>query len=434
VSWVLDADILDGYLLTSSGVVAGVLAGLLVILPINRLRRSSLLTSAAALLVGGLVGLAVQWLFVEILNMFDGPIAPWARLWIVVTFAGLGLAVFRIFAFRRAAKAFPILSLLWFVIAGALAVNAVYGLNPTVGSFFGVSNLPSIHITARGVASAPPGRPQRVADVWTPPRGMPDHGTASAVLGGIPNRASGFQARPPQIYLPPAALAPSAPQLPLVIMMMGQPGSPDAQVISQASDAFARKHQGLAPIVLVIDQLGDPYRDSLCLDSSRGKVETYIMKDVVPWARMHLNVAQDRRMWAIGGFSNGGTCAIYLGAKYPDTWGNIIDISGEDFAGFGEKDRVLKEIFNGNESAYDKVKPENIMRTTEYVDTAAVFTIGRDDWHLSTTRAGVVRSAQLAGMSTSFHVLPGVGHTVDALTSGFPFALNDLANRWGLTP
>ena len=40
-----------------------------------------------------------------------------------------------------------------------------------------------------------------------------------------------------------------------------------------------------APIGLVIDQLGDPAADPLCLDTDRGSVETYVMQDVVPWAR-----------------------------------------------------------------------------------------------------------------------------------------------------
>jgi enterochelin esterase-like enzyme len=254
----------------------------------------------------------------------------------------------------------------------------------------------------------------------------------SQIQGGIPNSVSRFPARAAQIYLPPAALVAKAPQLPLIVMMMGQPGNPDASLIAGASDAFAQSHRGLAPIVLVIDQLGDPYQDSLCLDSARGKVESYIMKDVVPWARAHLNVAEDRRMWTIGGFSNGGTCAIYLGAKYPQTWGNVIDLSGEEFAGFGEKDTVLKEIFHGDQSAYDRIKPDNIMAASTYADTDAVFTIGQNDWHLAAAKAGVVRSAEQAGMRTYFHALPGVGHTGPALTTGFPTALKDLARRLGL--
>jgi hypothetical protein len=46
----------------------------------------------------------------------------------------------------------------------------------------------------------------------------------------------------------------------LVIMMMGQPGDPDPQYIAKILDAQAQKNNGLAPYVLVVDQLGDPRR------------------------------------------------------------------------------------------------------------------------------------------------------------------------------
>lgn len=39
-------------------------------------------------------------------------------------------------------------------------------------------------------------------------------------------------------------------------------------------NAFAREHHALAPIVLTIDQLDDPYRSPLCIDFIRGSVST----------------------------------------------------------------------------------------------------------------------------------------------------------------
>jgi len=45
-------------------------------------------------------------------------------------------------------------------------------------------------------------------------------------------------------------------------------------------DAYAANHEGLAPIVVVADQLGTPTANPLCLDSALGKSETYLARDL----------------------------------------------------------------------------------------------------------------------------------------------------------
>lgn len=140
----------------------------------------------------------------------------------------------------------------------------------------------------------------------------------------IPGTLSGFTARPAGIYLPPAALVDSPPALPLVVMMMGQPGDPDPRFAAESLNEFAAQNRGLAPIIIVADQLGNSLVDDLCLDTARfGNAETYINKDVVDWARSNLNVIGDARHWTVAGYSHGGQCAISFGAKYPEIWGNI---------------------------------------------------------------------------------------------------------------
>lgn len=140
----------------------------------------------------------------------------------------------------------------------------------------------------------------------------------------IPGTLSGFTARPAGIYLPPAALVDSPPALPLVVMMMGQPEDPDPRFAAESLNEFAAQNRGLAPIIIVADQLGNSLVDDLCLDTARfGNAETYINKDVVDWARSNLNVIGDARHWTVAGYSHGGQCAISFGAKYPEIWGNI---------------------------------------------------------------------------------------------------------------
>ena len=114
---------------------------------------------------------------------------------------------------------------------------------------------------------------------------MPSQGKVLTV--DIPNTESNFTARKAMIYLPPAALSDRPPALPVMELLAGQPGSPsrliDAGNIAATMNAYAAKHDGLAPIVLVPDQNGEATHNSLCADTTQGNAETYLTTDVVNW-------------------------------------------------------------------------------------------------------------------------------------------------------
>jgi len=285
-------------------------------------------------------------------------------------------------------------------------------------------HLPTIQAPQSGGGSA-------VWKTWTPPQDLPADGAIGTVT--IPATASGFIARDAEVYLPPAALVAHPPALPFVLMMMGQPGDPDAGPIAEVLTAFAATHHGLAPIVVVADQLGDPDVDSLCLDTaSYGNVQTYIEQDVADWARSHLNILTDRQHWTVAGFSNGGQCAISLAARFPAVWGNVISASGTAFAGVESESDVLADVFDGDQTAYDASKPETVMAETPYPDTAAVFTVGADDDFIGPGIRDLSEKAGAAGMMTTMYEVPGEGHTVEALTQGLATAFDTLAPRLGL--
>ncbi|WP_166792603.1 alpha/beta hydrolase [Cryobacterium algoricola] len=259
---------------------------------------------------------------------------------------------------------------------------------------------------------------------------LPITGTVEAVH--IPATASGFTARDAEVYLPPAAQIANAPALPFVLMMMGQPGNPDASYIGSVLDTFALTHDGQAPIVVVADQLGDPSVDSLCLDTAEhGNVQTYIEQDVVNWARANLRIMSNRIDWTVAGFSNGGQCAISLAARFPDVWGNVISASGTTFAGTESEPTVLADVFGGDQAAYDATKPATIMSSTSYPDTDAVFTVGADDSVIGPPQKELSTVALGAGMATSYYEVPGEGHTIGALLGGLTKAFDVLALRLG---
>ena len=413
------------------------LAAVVVVLLIAR-RISRWPALAAAGIVGGaMIGVLALWLVEGVADVF-GPALGWStRAWVVGCCASLGLAAmnWRRSTVRR--KVGAVAGSLVLLATSVLGVNALYGLNPTVGSLVGVATvdqlaLPAPLASAGASAATATAAAGPLWQTWTAPAGMPTVGTVGIEV--IPSTVSGFTARPAGVYLPPAALTAHPPTLPLVVLLMGQPGNPDPQYIAAVLDRYAAAHQGLAPIVVVADQLGDPTKDTLCLDTTQfGKVDSYINKDVLPWARTHLNVMTDRAHTTIAGYSNGGQCAISFVAKYPDLWGNVLDISGEEYPGADHSAGVLKDIFKGDQKAYDAQKPIVILAQHSYPDTVGIFTVSTDDAAYRPGAKRVAAAAKAAGIQVTYFEVPNGGHVIGALNGGLEEGFAVLYPRLGLS-
>jgi S-formylglutathione hydrolase FrmB len=389
--------------------------------------------AASALAAGTVLGLAVLWYCVFIDNTFGGPLISEVWFWAPAAFAAIALAIFNLRGGRWWRSLIAGLSVLVFAATAAFQINAAYGLNPTLGSALNIDTGNTVQIPAR--SSWLEGSKLPLYKTWTAPADMPQTGLRGKTPVPIPATHSGFQARWSGLYLPPAALVKHPPLLPFVIMMMGQPGNPGPSPVANVADAMAAKNHGLAPVILVVDQLGNPYKDPLCLDSSRGKVETYVMQDVLPWARANLPILQDREHWTFAGYSEGGVCASYFAAKYPEDFGNYVSISGEEFQGSDNPANVLSTVFGGNQQAYDAVRPLNIMLAHgPYTDMVAVYTAGSKDPYYTNQARHSLAIALRVGIKASFHSVPGAGHVKFAVAGGLAEALDVLYPRWGLSP
>ena len=327
------------------------------------------------------------------------------------------------------------MAILSFVLAGYLGINADFGMDRTVADVVGISTRTTV---ALPVVTPKPTPTQTLLAGgalwanWHPPAGMPTVGSQAQVT--IPGTVSGFTARPAGLYLPPAALTTNPPALPLVIMMMGQPGNPDPSFSAAILDQFAAGHDGLAPIVLVADQIGNPAVDTLCLDTQRhGNSETYLTQDVVAWARTHLHVLQDPAHWTIAGYSNGGECALSFGVKYPQIWGNVLDISGEEYPGADRPGPTLTSDFGGSRTAYEAVKPLNQLAAHTYSDTVAIFTVGSNDGLYRTQAKTVYAATTAAGWKTTYFEVLNGGHVLGALNGGLQEGYTVLYPRLGLS-
>jgi len=402
--------------------------------PAGRARRSAAV--AGVLLVGTIGGAALA----ALLDGTDGPFGvdftAVTRLWAGLALGGLGVAALVLvhaLTRRRARRALASIGVaLLIALTAAMTVNIDFGQYPTLRSALGISEYPVTDSPLASIGGAHPA----LAD-WTAPAGMPTAGRVSSVA--IPATSSGFAARDAVVYLPPAALTAAPPLLPVMVMLSGQPGSPSdplsTEKLQQTLDAYAAAHAGLAPIVVSPDQLGDPDTNPMCVDSPLGNSATYLTVDVPAWIRANLPVLPDAHDWAIGGLSQGGTCAIQLGAAHPELFGAIIDASGELAPTLGEEATTIEKGFGGSASAYEAAKPASILAAhAPYADTVAVFGVGADDTAFLPGVRTLHAAATAAGMQTSYIEVPDSAHDATAWSSVFDQALQLLTARWKLVP
>lgn len=391
---------------------------LLVVLLVRRWTARSAIVAALASLLGAVAGAGA----VAVANATDAfgvALSVEVAIWAAAGFACIGLAVASMTRLRVWRKIVAAGSVMWFAVVTVLGINAFFGLNPTVGALFGVVAADPIDLPRGTDSTQAPAQP--IYQTWQPPVGLASQGDRGTQR--IPGTRSGFDARDASVYLPPAALVDDAPALPLVIMMMGHPGNPDGTLISDVLDEFAAQNSGLAPVVLTVDQLGsDGSADPACADSPMfGNAETYVTEDVVAWAKENLKIIDDPKYWIIAGYSNGGGCAIKYGAKYPQTFQNIIDVSGEEFPGSEDPDAVTSDIYNGDAAAFDASKPAAIMQSApagSYAQTTAVFTAGSEDPGFLAAATTIYAQASAAGMTARLVEIPAADHGVTAVTGG----------------
>ncbi|TFD13533.1 alpha/beta fold hydrolase [Cryobacterium sp. TMT1-2-2] len=391
--------------------------------------RAWILTVVLAGAAGAGAAGVIWFVVVTVVDAFGMSPGLVAFLWFAATCSAVALALANLWRSRRRRKIVAAASVVVFLLSGSLAINASFGINRTLGSLFGVTTEAAIALPTTSTAT----KPGPLYQNWVAPTDLPAQGTTGSQV--IPNTISGFTSRPAGIYLPPAALVANAPALPLVILLMGQPGNPDPSFIAATLDRDAAAHAGLAPIVIVADQLGDPASDPLCLDTPNyGNAETFITQDVVNWARANLNIINDPRYWTIAGYSNGGQCAISLAAKHPDLFSNVVDISGEEFAGSEIQAATLADVFHGDQAAYDAIKPLNLLAARKFTDTVAVFTVGSNDTGFIPGQKRMAAAATAAGMTVTYWESPNGGHVLPALTDGLDEAFVVLYPRLKLAP
>jgi S-formylglutathione hydrolase FrmB len=403
-----DWSLLDG-IVPGVDVIIGSLA--LVYLLARNGRRWWLAKVPIALVIGAGLVLMAAYLMNNVFRLFPDALPPEILFWI-----GLG-----IFSVLLAVLPFPgsgwwsrigrVVAALVVLVAAGAQVNVYYGRYSTVGALLGskpeLTDFAKVLGTRARTVPLPPGK--TLEEVWTPPSDMPARGMVSEVP--IPGTASAFKARNAVIYLPPAYAADPRPLLPVLVLLPGQPGGPEDWFIAgeaaKAMDTFASQHHGLAPVVVVADPSGSTFASTLCLDTGRGNAETYLAMDVPAWIEANLQVDTDHKMWGVGGYSHGGTCALQLAIRAPEVYPSFIDISGPKEPTLSSRRTTANEAFGGDASASTQVNPLDILATTSLPEVGGYLAVGDHDVEFRPQQQRVLAACRRARLQVQYHELPG---------------------------
>ena len=347
-----------------------------------RNRRWRLMWVPLSMLMATAVALGTYWILAHRdLAPQAAPLSFW--IWLSATAMMAVLVVVGWMGTTWWRRALSLAAVLLTATAVALAANQWAGFFPTTGrAWQALSSQPLPDQARLNALSGLRGTPQ------------PD---GKVVPVRIPDVVSGFRHRTEYVYLPPAwFVGTTPPQLPVVVMIGGVVTTPEDWV--RSGDApntvrrYADHHNGQAPILVMIDPTGSLTNDTECVDGPNGNVDTHITKEVRPYVISNFSASDSPALWAVVGWSMGGTCAVDLVVRHPDQFGTFVDISGDESPNLGDRRHTITALFGGRENRWEQCDPATVMaRHGRYDNTAGWF---QSEGHPS-SRTGGLTSPQI---------------------------------------
>ncbi|MBT2522847.1 alpha/beta hydrolase family protein [Arthrobacter sp. ISL-28] len=394
------------------------------------------LVPVLAVVSAALIVAAVHWLLIYVFSTFPEELPREVLGWSVPAVVGVLLWTTRLGSAGWKGRGAATAAMLGLVLLSSVQTNAYFGLNRTVGDLLGtaVARIPPLE--AGLTRQAGRGVPVQPAE-WVRPEGLPSEGVLRKAH--IPGTSSGFDARDAYIYLPPAYLSPQRPALPVLVLFSGQPGGPADWLTGGAlrshMDRFSARHNGVAPVVVVVDPNGSSSGNSLCMDSRIAKADTYLSVDVPRWISETLDVDAERRNWGVGGFSFGGTCAMQLGTRHPELYSSILAFASEQEPALAkEREKTVEASFGGDTKAFEAQTPLYLMNQRSFEGSAVHFAAGAADPEFMGYMDVLSAAAREAGFEVQVRRIANSGHSWDTVSNGMQDALDFLASRWGIAP
>ncbi len=395
------------------------------------------------LLVTGLIALTL-WQTGTVTDAYPPTFGVWVGL-AFAALAGLPLGIRarrspdRVARVDRVRRLTAVMAVPLTIVGAVMLIDGEYGIWPQVGDLLGHTRTLNADALP-GLTGLSPGKPPDPGKGATAPVNPAESSRHGVVVDlDIPGTVSHFNHRPGVVYLPPAYLRSGVTGLPVLIMLTGTPGSPINWLRSgraQATeDAYAATHNGVAPILVVVDQNGSATGDTECVDGPQGNAETYLTVDVPAFLIATFHLSADPARWGIVGFSEGGTCALDLVVSHPDLFRHAVDLGGGLKPTLGDSQRTLTELFGGSLAAQEAHDPLRIMASRHYTGVSAWFAGGTEDPKAMTAARRLSAAAQQAGISQHELTLTG-GHSWQFAATAFAQILPQLCIdlRCGGTP
>jgi enterochelin esterase-like enzyme len=363
-------------------------------------------------------------------------------LWVGGVFLAIGLCAFtrRIGLWRRLSG---LLAVPLMLATALVLINADFQAYPSIQSLVGsgaahqtsVEELLTQRHGAQPAANLHSLAKAQPTGALTP--GSPTYGEAAEV--SIPGTRSHFSARPAWVWVPPAYVAGKVDALPVLMLLGGSPGRTNdwlrAGFADRTAQAFAQRHNGLAPILVMPDANGSVVGDTECVDGSAGNAETYLTVDVPAFMHRQFG-APLGRSYAVAGFSEGGTCAAMLSLRHPSLFTGFADFSGLTSPSLTERVNAkvtAMDLFRGSMTSYLAHDPLELLRV-HGLHGGAYFEVGANDTRHVQAQRQLVELARTTGLSVCASEVPGAGHTYAFWAQALADALPTLSAELSITP
>jgi S-formylglutathione hydrolase FrmB len=336
------------------------------------------------------VVIAIVAVFFELANPLDYRFPYTFYLWSAIPVFAVALTIFGWGGTSARTRIAHLVSVPVCVMFALATINHHYAYAPNLAALFGQTARDAVELRDLDA----------MRDAVRRTGSLPERGAVVRIA--LPADHSGFKARKASVYLPPAWFADPEPAVPAVLLLSGTPGTPVDWTRSGGADViaddFAARHGGMAPILVMADALGAPLADPECVDSSHGKVETYLLDDVMPGVERRFMGTGSGHRWAVAGNSLGGTCALLLTLRHPDRFVGSADLSGDAGPNFGSPKHTVQRLFDGSWQQYRDHDPATLLHSREYEGVDAWFEVGTRD-------RGPLRAARtLAALAPDAHL------------------------------